>query len=130
MGTAICYDAYFPLLVGSIVAKGASFIVVPAMSTCPRGAKKYAPMVSVTRAVETCVPVVWAESEASSMIVDSRGRIVSRAGEGPMYLLGKIRTGGSGSPYARTGSWIVLMILVLSLVFGLGWKYGRFRSAG
>jgi apolipoprotein N-acyltransferase len=130
MGTAICYDGYFPLLVGSIVAKGASFIVVPAMSTCPRGANKYAPMVSVSRAVETGVPVVWAESEASSMIVDSRGRIVSRAGEGPMCLLGKIRTGGSGSLYARTGSWITLMILIISLASGTGWKWNRGRNRG
>ena len=118
LGACICYDAYFPAIPSRLAAAGASVLVVPALSVCPEGAMRYAPLIAVMRAVENRVPVVWAEPMASSLIVDSRGHIVSCAGEGQQVAVATVRANPRASLYARTGGVIPAILAAVAAIAG------------
>lgn len=120
IGACICYDAHFPRVATRLVHEGAALLVVTADSIFPELGRRYPPMVSVLRALENGVPVVWSDMLMGTRIVDATGQVIAEAACDDHLIIGSVRTVPRGSWHARTGGLLSWLLCAAGLVGSLG----------
>jgi len=118
MGLGICFDSCFPMSMRA-TGRGADLIALPtADPSSPHGFlaamhAAYTPF----RAAETGVPIIRADTEAFSMIVDSAGTIIAEAGLGPTLLVAQMPT-RFRDPLAMFVGDGMLLVAAFLVIFG------------
>jgi apolipoprotein N-acyltransferase len=118
LGLGICFDSCFPSSMRA-TGRGADVIALPtADPLSPHGFlaavhAAYTPF----RAAETGVPIIRADTDAFSMVVDSAGTIISEAGIGSALLVAQMPT-RFRDPLAMYVGDGMLLVSAFLLVFG------------
>jgi apolipoprotein N-acyltransferase len=125
VGLEICYDNCYTDITRRLVQAGAQIIAMPNYDPpTPRGVLHHLhAAVLPFRAVENRVPIVRADANGCSQIVDATGRLI---GEAPLYapdaLVGDVMLGdGAGTVFTRLGDWLAyasLLVVAVCLVKG------------
>jgi apolipoprotein N-acyltransferase len=123
LGIAICFDTCYAELPRRLVRDGARLIAMPNYDpVTPRGlVHDLHGAVLPFRAIENRVPIIRADSNGSSQIIDPDGKVL---GEAPLFrpalVVHDVRLGtGEGTFFTRAGDWLVYGCMALLAVFGV-----------
>ena len=132
MGLEICFDSCYTGTTREEARLGARLIALPNYDPpTPRGVlhRLHGTMLPF-RAVENHVPLVRADSNGQSQIINARGGIVGQAGLFvPDVLVGTVTLGdGRGTFFTRFGDWLAYLCLLVAV--GGVWRgvIGRKRN--
>ena len=131
LGLAICYDFNAPHIIGKLKANGAEVILAPFNDSgfgviFHRMHSHY----SILRALEYNVPIIVANEDGISQIVDRDGRVHASLGIGEQGVItASVSLDQSPSYYLLAGRWAEYALL-LALALQLGGQARRSRAAG
>jgi apolipoprotein N-acyltransferase len=125
VGMEICMDSCHTSVTRRLVASGAQVVAMPNFDPpTPRGVlhRLHAALVPF-RAVENAVPIIRADSNGLSQVVDATGQIV---GQSPLFaadiLVREVRLGdGRGTLFTRLGDWFAYLCLLVLAGGALRW---------
>lgn len=132
IGAAICYDTMFTDTLRQLCRQRAVLVGVPTNDPVASNLAYHHlhGAIHTIRAAEHRIPIVRAESWATSMIVNRVGRLVASAGEGPAVLTATVQVAPSGTLYTLLGDYLPLICLV-ALAWGvLRRRRGCHKSSG
>lgn len=131
VGLAICYDFNAPHIIGKLKANGAEVILAPFNDSgfgviFHRMHSHY----SILRALEYNVPIIVANEDGISQIVDRDGRVHASLGIGEQGVITAwVSLEHNPSYYLLAGRWAEY-VLLLTLALQLGGQTRRSRAAG
>lgn len=133
VGMEICFDTCYTGVTRKLAGRGARLIAVPNYDPpTPRGVlQRLHAAVLPFRAVENHVPIVRADPNGCSQVIDARGRILAQGGLfRPEAVVAEVALGdGRGTPYSRLGDWFAHLCAAVVGMMGLGLLLrGRHRA--
>jgi apolipoprotein N-acyltransferase len=127
IGMEICFDTCFPEVTRALVRDGAALIAAPTIDPAEANAALHSLHAATLplRAVENGAPLLRADPNGLSQVVDRDGRVRAIAPLWkPAAVVGDVRLGsGRGTLYTRWGDWLP----VGCMLFCLGALAGRQR---
>ncbi|MHB1461030.1 MAG: nitrilase-related carbon-nitrogen hydrolase [Armatimonadota bacterium] len=119
----ICFDLVYPDVARQLVKSGANLLMVPNSDPAtPTNVFQLLHLAMVRlRAAENRVPVVWAEVNSLSSVIDGSGAVLAQAPANARTAVTAMITPGSQlSLYTRYGDWLARLCLFITVGI-MGW---------